>query len=81
MDVADLYEFKMKYAEMDKSGYYYVRWDRGGVAEVVAPTREEAYKKLWALLGECPRGFGWTWTARVLSIRDHRIVEDGEPNE
>lgn len=69
------YVFKMKYAEKDASGYYYVRWDRGVIAEVVAPTREEAFKKLWALLGDCPRGHGWVWTATVLSIRDHRIVE------
>lgn len=73
--MSDEYVFKMKYAEKDSSGYYYVRWDRGVIAEVVATTRDEAFEKLWALLGDCPRGFGWKWTATVLSIRDHRIVE------
>lgn len=72
------YVFKMKYAEKDMAGYYYVRWDRGIVAEVVASTREEAFKSLWVMLGDCPRGRGWSWTAKVLSVRDHRIVEKGE---
>jgi len=64
----------MRYAEADKSGYYHTRWDLGGEAEVIASTREEAHKKLLALLGSCPSGFGWGWTSKILSIRDHRIV-------
>lgn len=69
------YVFKMKYAEKDMSGYYHVRWDCGVVAEVIAPTREEAYTTLWEMLGDCPSGRGWSWTASMLSVRDHRIVE------
>lgn len=77
--MADLYEFKMKYTEMDKSGYYHTRWDRGVVAEVVASTKEEAFEKLWVLLGKCNRS-GFCWTAQLLSVRDHRIAskEGGE---
>ncbi|MGP7812389.1 hypothetical protein [Glutamicibacter soli] len=72
--MADLYEFKMRYAQADKTGYYHTRWDQGGVAEVIASTREEAHQKLLTLLGSCPRGFGWGWAVKILSIRDHRIV-------
>lgn len=62
-----MYQFDCRVTEMDKSGYYYVRWDRARARDVsvVAENEKEAYKKLWALLGDCPRGRGWCWTAKI----------------
>lgn len=60
--------FHMLAVEKDVSGYYYVRWDQAIPVEVEAQTREEAFTKLWAILGDAPLGRGWTWTAKVKKV-------------
>lgn len=60
--------FHMLAVEKDNEGYYVTRWDRAIPVEVEAETRAEAFKKLWAILGDAPRGRGWSWTAKVKRI-------------
>lgn len=68
------YVFEMKYVLARDDPYFHVRWDRATIAEVVAPSRGEAFTALWALLG--PSRDHMHWTAEVVSIRDLRVVEE-----
>lgn len=62
------YRFKMRRAQQDTSGYYYVRWDRAVPVEVVASSEAEAYEKLWALSPKLRAG--WQHTAVIDSIEE-----------
>ena len=59
-----MFEFSIRAAEEDPSGYYYVRWDRAESLKVKAETKAEAFKKAEAVLGDTGpyRGFPWTMT-------------------
>jgi len=63
-----MFRFKMRAVEKDPEGYYYVRWDRATPLIVIAETREDAYKKCWALMGKSSRG--WAWTAVIDAIEE-----------
>lgn len=57
---APLYRFTGRYIDKDPEGYYFPRWDKAVAISVVAPTKAEAFTKLWALLGPSPRHRVWT---------------------
>lgn len=54
-----LFRFNARVVESDPSGYYMTRWDRAQPVVVVAHTRDEAFEKAWAMMGEPPRHRAW----------------------
>lgn len=66
MDEAAKFRFKGRYIQSDDRGYYYRRWDEAIHVSVLASTKGEAEKKLWAMLGKCR--FGWHWVVQWDSI-------------
>ena len=54
------FRFKGRAVTVDDSGYYYARWDTATPVEALASTRDEAFEKAFAMLGESDRrGFSW----------------------
>lgn len=54
------FRFKGRAVTVDNSGYYYARWDTATPVEALASTRDEAFEKAFAMLGESDRrGFSW----------------------
>lgn len=39
----------------DPTGYFYPRWDQAQAISVLAPTKDEANRKAWDMLGYHPR--------------------------
>jgi len=70
----DQYAFELKATDRDDDPYYYTNWDNSKTYTVVAETREEAFKKLWALLGDAPRHRHWI--AKVMSVKDVRLAAE-----
>lgn len=60
MSTTPLFRFKGRYVSYDPTGYFYTRWDRANPVSVLARSKDEAEKKLWAMLGAAPRGQAWT---------------------
>lgn len=57
------YRFHCRAIESDPTGYYYPRWDQATKLVVEAENRESAFRSVWAVMGEAPRG--WTWAAQI----------------
>lgn len=55
-----LFRFKGRYVSHDPEGYFHTRWDRANPVSVLAHSKDEAGKKLWAMLGEAPQHRTWT---------------------
>lgn len=60
-----LYEFTIRYVDRPTDTYYYTNWDNSVVTTVIAPTKDQAFKSLWAMLGSA--GNHRTWTGRIIS--------------
>lgn len=54
-----LYRFTGEYIDYDPTGHYNERWDRAKPVSVIAATRDEAFTKLWAMLGTAPVRRAW----------------------
>lgn len=61
-------QFNFRRIEVDRSGYYYPRWDRAVPVSVVAETEAEARALVVKISGECPRGRGWGWSLKLDSV-------------
>jgi len=55
-----MFEFDLRIAEADSEGYYYTRWDLAHVITVTGATKDEAFSKGFAVLGDPRRGRYWT---------------------
>lgn len=49
------FRFRGRYIAWDE----HTRWDRATPVSVLAATKGEAQKKLWAMLGRCEAGYHW----------------------
>lgn len=67
------FEFVMKAAQRDLSGYAYTRWDQATPITVRAETKQEAINKAGKVMGDARSGYDW-----VFSIEDIREIP--EPN-
>lgn len=65
-----IFAFHMRVVEKDRSGYYYVDWTRATPLVVHAKNRAAAFQKCWQVMGDCPSGRGWTWTAEIDKITE-----------
>ena len=61
--MTDTYRFHCRAVESDPTGYYHPRWDLATPVVVEAANREAAFRAVWAVMGEAPRG--WTWSAEI----------------
>ena len=71
-----LFRFKGRYVSCDPEGYYYTRWDCANPVSVLARSKDEAGKKLCAILGEAPQHR--TWTVMWDSIDEELQAKDGQ---
>lgn len=65
----NMFEFSIRAAEKDPSGYYYTRWDLAQSVKVKAETKTDAFDKVRAVLGET-KEYGWKWAMTVDDIQD-----------
>lgn len=54
-----MFRFNTRVVEYDSSGYYMTRWDSAQPVTVVAHTRDEAFKKVRAMMGKPARHDAW----------------------
>lgn len=64
---ASRYQFIMRVAERDRTGYYHTRWDLAQEMTVIATTRQEAMCKAEAVLGNPRDGRVWTFKFGMIS--------------
>jgi len=69
-----LFRFNTRVVECDTTGYYMTRWDRAQPVTVVAHTRDEAFEKVRAMMGEPSRHDAWA--VRIDSAEE--IVDDNQ---
>lgn len=69
-----LFRFNARAVESDPTGYYMTRWDRAQPVTVVAHTRDEAFKKVRAMMGKAARHD--VWAVRIDSAEE--IVDDSQ---
>lgn len=65
---APQYRFHMKFVARRKDNYYHTRWDLATPLSVVASTREKAFEKVFAMLGDA--GYHNKWIADIESIEE-----------
>lgn len=70
LDPDPLFRFTGEYVDKDPTGYAMTRWDLATPVSVLASTKAEAAQKVWAMLGEPPRGRSWAlrWS-RISEVR------------
>lgn len=54
-----MFRFRGRYINKSTDSYYYPDWSKATPISVLAPDRDEAFKKVWALLGTSPHGRTW----------------------
>lgn len=64
-----LFRFTGRAVGYDTSGYAHTRWDRAQAVSVLASTKAEAGKKVFAMLGKHWR-HGFSWTVKWDSISE-----------
>lgn len=69
-----LFRFNTQVAESDPTGYYITRWDRALAVSVIAHSRNEAFKKVRAMMGDPAPQRSW-------AVRIESAVEIDNDNE
>lgn len=69
-----LFRFNARAVESDPTGYYMTRWDRAQPVTVIAHTRDEAFKKVRAMMGSPARHSAWA--VKIDSAEE--IVDDNQ---
>lgn len=73
------YEFHMRVAVKDPSGYYHTRWDRATPLVIVASGRKEALRECWRVMGAAPASR--TWTAQIDRVESVKASSVGGRDE
>lgn len=69
-----LFRFNARAVESDPTGYFMTRWDRAQPVSVIAPNRDEAFKKVRAMMGSPARHSAWA--VKIDSAEE--IVDDNQ---
>ena len=65
-----MFTFNIRAVEKDPSGYYFPRWDLAEKLTIKAETKDEAFGKVKAVLGETGNRHDWPWAITVDDIQE-----------